>query len=206
MSARAATDTRLLRAAERLFAEHGVGAVSLRAVMQEAGTNVAAVHYHFGSKEALVEAVVRTRIGQVTDARNALLDAPTEGAEKIEARSLALAFVRPVLDVVESGGEDWVRVISQLLASNDPGLTPISHTFHERNARFVELMVRLDPQLATETISFRLAQAMALTLQILGDVDRVRALMGGADEEWTTDQVVDQLVDVVTAVLAGPPR
>ena len=47
----------LLTVAERLFAERGVDAVSLRAVMAEAGTNVAAIHYHFGSKEALIQAL-----------------------------------------------------------------------------------------------------------------------------------------------------
>lgn len=207
MTPSAGTDTRLLRTAERLFAERGVGAVSLRAVMQEAGTNVAAVHYHFGSKEVLLEAVVRSRIGQVTDARNALLDALSDGTREVDARSLALAFIRPVLDVIEGGGRDWVRLIGRLLATNDPALAPISQTFYDRNARFVDLITRLDPQVTTETIAFRLAQAMTMSLQVLGDVDRVRALMGGDDGEWKTDQVIDQLVDVVASILAGPdPR
>ena len=50
------TERRLLLAAERLFAEHGIAAVSLRAIMAAAGANVASVHYHFGSKATLVEA------------------------------------------------------------------------------------------------------------------------------------------------------
>ncbi len=201
-----ATESRLLEAAQRLFAEHGVGAVSLRAVMQEAGTNVAAVHYHFGSKDALLEAVVRSRIEDVTRSRQALLDVLVEGTGDVSARALALAFVRPVLDVVEAGGADWVRVIGQLLAANDPALAPISETFFDRNAEFVALMRRLDPELPPQTISFRLVQAMTLSIQVLGDVDRVRSLMGGGRRPWSAEQVVDQLVDVVTAVLAGPPQ
>ena len=56
----ASTDTRdrLLDVAERLFAEHGFDAVSLRAITTDAGANLAAVNYYFGSKEALIEAVV----------------------------------------------------------------------------------------------------------------------------------------------------
>ncbi|MGH9896848.1 MAG: helix-turn-helix domain-containing protein, partial [bacterium] len=46
------TERRLLLAAERLFADRGIDAVSLRAIMAAAGTNVASVHYHFGSKSA----------------------------------------------------------------------------------------------------------------------------------------------------------
>ena len=205
MTAATATEERLLRAAERLFAERGVGAVSLRAVMQEAGTNVASVHYHFGSKEALLEAVVRSRIEDVTRSRQAILDVLGERGGAVDAASLALAFVRPVLDVVEAGAADWVRVIGQLLATNDPGLAPISETFFDRNATFVGLMRQLDPTLSAPTIGFRLMQAMTLSIQVLGDLDRVSALMGGGRKPWSADQVVDQLVDVVTAVLAGPP-
>ena len=58
------TDTResLLDAAESLFAEHGIQASSLRMITQRAGANLAAVHYHFGSKEGLVRAVFSRRL------------------------------------------------------------------------------------------------------------------------------------------------
>ena len=90
------TRERLISAAERLFAEYGVGAVSLRAVMQEAGANVASVHYHFGSKPALVEAVVRTRIEQVTQGREAVL----QGIDQPDPQALARAFIQPVVDAI----------------------------------------------------------------------------------------------------------
>ncbi|MGC7299776.1 TetR family transcriptional regulator, partial [Mycobacteroides abscessus subsp. massiliense] len=68
------TDQRLLNAAERLFAERGVDAVSLRAIMAAAGTNVASVHYHFGSKERLIEALLDRYLDQIEKRRFALLD------------------------------------------------------------------------------------------------------------------------------------
>lgn len=194
------TRERLISAAERLFAERGVGAVSLRAVMQEAGANVASVHYHFGSKPALVEAVVRTRMDQVSDSRAALLaDLDDPGP-----RELAEAFVRPILDVIEDGGRDWVRVIGQLLVANDPALAPISATFFARNARFVDLLGRLEPTPSPAAVGFRLSQAMTLTLHVLGDADRTRSLLSGDGPGWSDAEVVRQLLDVVTAVLAGP--
>ncbi|GAA3211298.1 TetR/AcrR family transcriptional regulator [Actinocorallia longicatena] len=205
MATEQATGQRLVLAAERLFAERGIGAVSLRAVMQEADTNVAAVHYHFGSKEALLAAVVRGRIGQVTSRRDALLEALPDG-ERADPRSLALAFVRPLFDVVVDGGGHWVSVIGQLLAAGDPALAPIADTFLERNARFVALMERLEPRPSMDTIAFRLIQAMSLTLHVLGDVGRTRAVLGGDPSHWSIDHITDQLVDVVTSVIAGPPR
>ena len=59
----------LLDAAERLFALHGVNGTSLRAVTREAGANVAAVHYHFGSKEELLREVFARRLGPVNRRR-----------------------------------------------------------------------------------------------------------------------------------------
>lgn len=56
------TRTRILDTAERLFAERGIEAVSVRSILAEAGVNVALAHYHFGSREGLVEELLRTRV------------------------------------------------------------------------------------------------------------------------------------------------
>lgn len=197
------TEQRLVTAAERLFAEHGVGAVSLRTVMQAAGTNVAAIHYHFGSKEGLLAAVLRGRLDQVTGERNAVL-AKLSGGD-VTARELARAFVQPVVTVLEAGGEHWIRLVGQLLATGDDGLGAISDSFFERNAAFVELLEHLSPGVARRTLDFRLTQAMNVTLNVLGDIDRTRRLQGPDAATWTIDEIVTDLVDVVASVLAGPP-
>jgi AcrR family transcriptional regulator len=69
-------DTReqILDTAERLFADQGIGAVSLRSITAEAGVNLAAIHYYFGSKEALVVAVFDRRVVKLNEERLALLD------------------------------------------------------------------------------------------------------------------------------------
>nr|WP_305027595.1 TetR/AcrR family transcriptional regulator [Actinoplanes sp. ATCC 53533] len=74
----------------------------MRAVMQQAGTNVAAVHYHFGSKQALLAAVVRSRIDQVTAERDTIVKGLAD-ADVIGFHDLAGALVRPVVVVLESG-------------------------------------------------------------------------------------------------------
>src|ERR1039458_1842591 len=70
------TDTKdkILNAAERLIGEQGYAATSLRHIIAEAGVNLAAVHYHFGSKEDLLDAVVLRKVTPVNDARLAWLD------------------------------------------------------------------------------------------------------------------------------------
>ena len=67
------TQVRLLDAAERLIGARGVEGVSLRAINAEAGSNVAAAHYHFGSKESLVRAVLARRMSVLAEERYARL-------------------------------------------------------------------------------------------------------------------------------------
>lgn len=95
------TKDRILDAAERLFALHGFAATSLRAITNEAGVNLAAVNYHFHSKEALIGEVFSRRLKPVNARRLELLDA-------IEARNpqgplsleeLLEALIGPVMEV-----------------------------------------------------------------------------------------------------------
>ena len=71
---RGSTKDRILDAAEGLFAQQGFSATSLRAITAQAGVNLAAVNYHFGSKDGLLEAVFVRRLGPLNDERLALLD------------------------------------------------------------------------------------------------------------------------------------
>src|SRR5437899_12857181 len=68
-----ATKDRILDAAESLFMEHGFEATSLRSITAAAGVNLAAVNYHFGSKEELFQSVLTRRLDPMNHARLALL-------------------------------------------------------------------------------------------------------------------------------------
>src|SRR5438046_10505596 len=74
------TKTRILDAAERLFVEHGFEATSLRSLTSSAGVNLAAVNYHFGSKEELFQAVLTRRLDPTNQERIELLSKLESGA------------------------------------------------------------------------------------------------------------------------------
>lgn len=88
------TKTRILDAAEKLFAQNGFDATSLRDITAEAQVNLAAVNYHFQSKDSLIDAIIQRHIEPVTQKRLAMLDAagPDPTLEQIVE-----AFVAPVL-------------------------------------------------------------------------------------------------------------
>src|SRR5579863_7990370 len=89
------TKTRLLDAAEKLFGQNGFDATSLRDITHEAQVNLAAVNYHFQSKESLIDAVIVRRLEPVNRRRLGMLDAAgvAPGLEQIVE-----AFVSPVLE------------------------------------------------------------------------------------------------------------
>src|SRR5271156_1240304 len=89
------TKTRILDVAEKLFGENGFDGTSLRDITTEADVNLAAVNYHFQSKDSLIDAVIARRIEPVNQQRLEMLDAagPNPSLEKI-----LTAFLAPVLD------------------------------------------------------------------------------------------------------------
>ncbi|WP_245665366.1 TetR/AcrR family transcriptional regulator [Nocardia sienata] len=198
------TDQRLILAAERLFAERGIDAVSLRSVMAEAGANVASVHYHFGSKDALVDALISRRSEQLHTRRAELLDA-VEAAGAPDARALADAFVRPVGELAAAGGTPWIRLVAGIMSGNHPALTKLTEGFAPQALRFNALLEQTAPGVASRTIRFRLTQAMNLTFQTLGDPDGLRGMLALSGTRLSPDELLTELIDTVTAILTGPP-
>jgi AcrR family transcriptional regulator len=113
---------RILDAAERLFAEHGVAGTSVRAITEQAQVNVAAVNYHFGTKENLVRAVIARRASGLEAARSDALDALEARAAR-EARAptaseLVEAMVAPIFAQAlskDSGWPHFIRFVSRLV-------------------------------------------------------------------------------------------
>nr|WP_206056520.1 TetR/AcrR family transcriptional regulator [Nocardioides sp. GY 10113] len=200
------TERRILLAAEQLFAERGIDAVSLRAVMAAAGTNVASVHYHFGSKDALVEALIRERAGEVSARRAELLDGLAEPG-RLDAPSLARAFVEPVAHMALHDGPHWVRMVAGIMASGHPSISVLIDGFRTQARTFTELLSQLHPEWSPEKVRFRLSHAMRTTFTALGDLGLDHDLPQISTSAMSTQEIVAELNDLVASVLSDPePR
>ena len=117
------TKDRILHAAEELFALQGFATTSLRQVTSRADVNIAAVNYHFGSKENLVNELFRRRMEEMSKQRLAALHQATETAPG-QLDAILAAFVEPALAMAQDrhGGGAFIRVIARAYAESNDGL------------------------------------------------------------------------------------
>jgi AcrR family transcriptional regulator len=161
------TRARLLDTAERLFGEQGFDATSLRQIIAEAGVNLAAIHYHFGSKQELLDALVMRKAGPVNEERLAMLErAEAEaGAQGPSLKQVLEAFFSPMVRVADQHVQ-FTRLMGRIYAEGQ--LLPVVHrNFQPVIARFVLALRRALPELPDAEFHWRIhfmIGAMAHTL------------------------------------------
>jgi AcrR family transcriptional regulator len=171
------TQEKILDTAERLIGEQGYAATSLRQIINAAGVNLAAVHYHFGSKEELLDAVVLRKAEPVNDARLAALDrVEAEAGDGVPGVEKILdAFFAPTAEAA-SRNPQFVRLMGRIYSE---GLMPKIAQKHFRPAmsRFLAALQRALPGLPQEELMWRvhfMVGAMAHALcgePVFGAVD-----------------------------------
>jgi AcrR family transcriptional regulator len=200
----AATRGRILDAAERLFAEHGVQAVSNRTVAEaaEQGNNTV-VGYHFGSKADLVRAVVRRHSEQIERARERMVAAV---GDSDEVRDWVACLVRPNAEHLEKlGSPTWyARFGAQVMT--DPALREIMVDEALTSPALQHILERLDaclPALPPEVRQERGDIGRHLMVHVLAERERALAV-GGPTPRATWDDAATGLVDALVGVWTAP--
>ena len=150
------TKQRILDTAERLIADQGYAATSLRNIIGEAGVNLAAVHYHFGSKEDLLDELILRKAGVVNKERLELLDRyeAEAGDSPVAVEKVLGAFFEPM---IKAGGRSpqFVKLMGRMQSE---GLIPtiVAKHFHPTFTRFLAALRRSLPQLPEAELRSRL--------------------------------------------------
>jgi AcrR family transcriptional regulator len=203
------TKERILDTAERLFAEHGYTATSLRAIIAAAGVNLAAVHYHFHSKEALLEAVILRRALPANLERVALLDRceQTAGDGPPALEKIIEAFVAPTFRMARDpacGGMVFMQLLGRLHAEGDllPGIV-IAH-FGEMLERFGVALRRALPDLSQEELYWRLNFAIGALAQTLRGGSKDLERIADLSLSFHAQMALEQLVAFLSAGFRAP--
>jgi AcrR family transcriptional regulator len=166
----AETREQLMDAAEELFAQFGVDAVSIRSVNSAAGLAPAAVHYHFGTKDRLLREIVRRRGRHVVTTQLALIDAIEREGRTPDALELVTIMAQPFFDILDLdpvGGRRWLRLIGNLILTGDERLR--EQTMVEGvTGRFERLVADTYPDVSPEFVIRRWRMATIVLIQLLG--------------------------------------
>jgi AcrR family transcriptional regulator len=201
------TKDRILNAAERLFARDGFEATSLRAITAEAKVNLAAVNYHFQSKEALVQAVIGRRMGPVNAQRLALLDAyESEAAgEPLPLEKIMDAFLRPIVALVGSHAHEFVPLIGRIYI--EPGEFAerlYAQQFEPMRQRFFPALHRALPNLPPDELAWRLHFAIGALAHTMAASKMLEMMSGGNCEISDVEATLTRLKAFILAGLTSP--
>jgi AcrR family transcriptional regulator len=203
--ARPDTKERILDAAQKLFADKGFNGASLRAVTREAGVNLAAVHYHFGSKEELVQAVLDRVLAPLNRERLALLDRfeSEAGENSPPLEAVAEAFVGPTIRMSRRPeGAIAMQLLGRVFGDPSGEVARIfKEQFHEVAKRFGAAFRSAAPHLAPDETFWRLsfsAGAMAHTMAIRGEQDIIEEFTEGACRPEGPEETIRRLVRFIS--------
>lgn len=199
-TAQFSTKERILGAAEELFAQQGFRATSLRQVTSRADVNIAAVNYHFGSKENLVNEVFRRRMDGMSEQRLELLkDAVNRSPGELEP--ILGAFVEPALALGRDrhGGSAFIRVIARAYAEQNDSLRSfLSERYGHVHREFAKAVNTCVPQLSKQELYMRLdflAGALTYAMADFGSIKRP----SNVDEDDHRKTVANQLIRFAAA-------
>ncbi|OVZ54121.1 TetR family transcriptional regulator [Pigmentiphaga sp. NML080357] len=196
--------TAILDAAERVFALHGFDGASMRQIATEAGVAQALLHYHFGTKEKLYEAMFARRSDAINALRAAELDRlfGPEGQGKPALGDLLEALFRPTVEFGHEGqaGNLFSRVLAATANADDErSRTLIAAHYDAIARRFIEAFRRILPQLDQADAVWSYMFAIGVGMTMMSATGRAGRLSGGVCDDGDVDAVMARLVPFISA-------
>jgi AcrR family transcriptional regulator len=170
----------IIDVAEALFSQHGFHGVTIREVAREAGVDTALLHYYFGNKKGLFDAVFLRRAEVMNGDRIKALDAyERDFGERMTPEGVIDAFIGPALEWQAKGGPGWKHycaLISQVNATPQWGGETMTRFFDPVVRRMMALMRKVLPHARDEDLYWAyqfLSGALTLTMGETGRLDRL---------------------------------
>lgn len=205
-----ATKLAILNATERLVAANGFEATSLRAITAAAKVNLAAVNYHFSTKDALIVAMLNRRMKPLNEARLALLDQfeAEAGGKPVLLEKILDALFRPVFELIArpaKGGRNFLRLLALCLAEPGAYLKPlVQKEFAEKTRRFHQALRRTLPELSEVEAHWRLHLAYGAFFHAVAHAQVLEYSSGGRCRLTKCDAVLPRIINFCAAGLRSP--
>ena len=197
----------ILDAAERLYADRGFADVTLRDIVAAAGVNLAAVNYHFGSKDELIAELFVTRsIATNRERLNELKAAEAEGRGRADIDAILRALVGPTLRGClgpENARSTAARFMIRASIESVPPIRRIKNREIDHLRKFAAAMRRSLPDRSDVELYWGLHFALAMAHQTVRDSERLSKLSEGKCDLNDVDGVIARIVAVSVMALTG---
>jgi AcrR family transcriptional regulator len=201
------TRTAILNAAERLYADRGFGDVTLRDIVAAAGVNLAAVNYHFGSKDELIAELFVTRsIATNRERLNELKAAEEAGGGRASIDAILRALVGPSLRGCLGPDRDRSTAARFMIRASIESVPPIRRIKNreiDHLRKFSAAMRRSLPDRSEVDLYWGLHFALAMAHQTVRDGERLTRLSDGVCDLDDVAGIIDRVVAVSVMALTG---
>jgi AcrR family transcriptional regulator len=200
---------RILTVAERMFAEHGMEGVGLRAITSAAKVNLASIAYHFGSKDGLLEALFAQRAAPIAEERLRLLALCHQGGRTPTLEDILDAFLRPSLTLgVEPrfGGPAFVKLRARL--GMEPEKTSrkiLAKAFDASSRQFLDAIIAVLPGQPREEIEWRYHFMLGAMFYTMADSGRIQSLTDGRCDPGDVKRALRHMIPFLAAGFRSPP-
>ena len=201
----------ILDAAEVIFADKGFHGATTRAIAEHAQANAALIHYYFGSKEALYEAVVARRSGAINgERRDRLAALHAKGTPTLEA--ILDPLLRPTIALGRDparGGGHYARLLGHAASGTDDRSRRLTGTHYNAIARvFITEIAAVVPGLSRQDCVRGYLNAIAIGISLMAPTGRMFELSDGTLHDDDLEEIIAQAVRFIAAgirALASPP-
>jgi AcrR family transcriptional regulator len=199
-----ATKQRLIEAAEALFADEGFDRVSVRDITTKAAANVAAVNYHFGSREGLVAVVMARYINPVNEERLARLEVLERRAagKAVAIEELLEAFVRPFATQVrrcELSEKLFFKLMGRMFGHGCDMPPVVENLFVTMCNRFHKAYSKALPGLAADDIWWRMHLMAGSMIHTMAHAETLQRLSGGDSGNPNLEQTLSRFIRFTAA-------
>lgn len=200
---------KLLNAAEHLFADKGFEAVSIRDITQAAETNVAAVNYHFGSRDGLLTLVMMRYMLPVNEERLARLETVERkwAGKAAPLEEVIDAYVRPLAGHVgksELSERLFYKLVGRIFARQGDGLpAPVDDPLRQVVERFTRAFGRALPTVAPEDLIWRIHFMAGGMIHLLTHQDMLHRLSNGASGAPAMEATLSRFIRFAAVGLRG---
>ena len=204
MSKNSTIDTKeqILNAAEKLFASLGFAGTSLRAIIREADVNLAAVHYHFGSKEELFTAVIRRVAQPIVEEQMRQLAILEDSEDLPSVAEIVEAVITPPLRMIQERSEECLihaKFMGRCRTEPYPIQRLAEVEFSRTHQRFLDIMQKVLPNQSPMELEWKLDLVIAMLIRVLNQIEPLEPL----SEKTSSEEIDDFVQRLVTFITFG---